>query len=205
MNIKNIHSFERGVTIMDKKAEIFEAGRELFLQKGFKDVNVSDITKRASVGVGTFYNYYSSKENLFLEIYFEENRQAKRKTIESLNMNDAPANIAKEYMMQCINIMGNNKILKEWYHSDISSQLHSYYRENGGEDVGFVRDVFAGLLDKWKAENRIREDIDNESILSLFDIFVYLDFHQEDILVPDFLKALHLLGEYMIKGFTTME
>ena len=190
---------------MDRKAAIFEAGRDLFLQKGFKDVNVSDITKRASVGVGTFYNYYSSKETLFFEIYFEENRQAKRKTIESLNMNDSPENIAKEYMMQCINIMGNNKILKEWYNSDISSQLHSYYRENGGEEVGFVRDIFAGLLDKWKVENRIREDIDNESILSLFDIFVYLDFHQEDILVPDFPKALHLLGEYMIKGFTTME
>lgn len=191
--------------MLDKNSAILEAGRDLFLQKGFKDVNVSDITKKASVGVGTFYNYYSSKENLFLEIYFEENRQAKRKTIETLNMNDAPANIAREYMMQCINIMGNNRILKEWYNSDISSELHSYYRENGGEDVGFVRDIFVGLLDKWKAEKSIREDIDNESILSLFDVLVYIDFHQEDIKVPDFPKAIHLLGEYIIKGFTTME
>lgn len=44
----------------DKKEELFRADRELFYSKGFKDVNVSEITKIAGVAVGTFYNYYSS-------------------------------------------------------------------------------------------------------------------------------------------------
>lgn len=191
--------------MLDKKSAIFEAGRDLFLLKGFKDVNVSDITKKAGVGVGTFYNYYASKEKLFLEIYIDENRQAKRMVVGNLNMSDAPAKIARDYMLQCISMMVDNLILKEWYKSDIASELHAYYRENGGTDVGFVRGVFADLLDKWKAEESIRGDIDNETILSLFDVLVYLDFHQEDVGISDFPKVIHLLGEFMIKGFTTIE
>ena len=48
--------------MQDKKAEIYKSAKELFSSKGFKDTNVSDITKQAGMAVGTFYNYYSSKE-----------------------------------------------------------------------------------------------------------------------------------------------
>lgn len=46
----------------DKKADIFNCGKELFSSKGFKDTNVSQI----AVG---YINYYSSKKKLFLDIY----------------------------------------------------------------------------------------------------------------------------------------
>lgn len=70
--------------LMDKKEKIFNAGRELFYSKGFKDTNVSDITRLAGVGVGTFYNYYSSRIlrkwnsrdiSRELEKYYREERQ----------------------------------------------------------------------------------------------------------------------------------
>ena len=64
--------------MLDKKTTLFNVGRELFLDKGFKAVNVSDITKKANLSVGTFYNYYSSKQELFSEIYYEENKNQKR-------------------------------------------------------------------------------------------------------------------------------
>ncbi len=188
--------------MLDKKAAIFEAGRELFLLKGFKVINVSDITKRAGVGVGTFYNYYPSKEKLFLEVFIDENSKAKRAIVNSLDMNDAPAAIARNYMLESMRIMNGNLILKEWYKQDIAGELRAYFREHGGADVRFVRDVLTGLLDKWRSQKSIREDIDNESLLSVFDLLVYLDNNQDDTGIPDFPKALLLLGEFVIKGFT---
>ena len=188
--------------MIDKKAAIFEAGRELFLLKGFKDINVSDITKKAQVGVGTFYNYYPSKEKLFLEIFIEENRQAKKDIVNALNMDDTPAKIAKDYMMQSMSMMNSNLILKEWYKKDISHELHAYFNERGSADVSFVRGVFAGMLEKWQAEKTIRDDIDTETILSIFDLLAYLDNHQDDIEIPDFPGAIRLLGEFVIRGFT---
>ena len=72
----------------DKKADIFNSGRELFCSKGFKDASVSDITNMAGIGVGTFYNYYSSKEKLFLEIFLKENVELKKSIVESVDLDD---------------------------------------------------------------------------------------------------------------------
>lgn len=83
----------------DKKAEIFRCGKELFSTRGFKDTNVSDITKMCGYAVGTFYNYYASKEKLFIEIYLRENEALKRSILESsVNLDDEPTKVLKEIM-----------------------------------------------------------------------------------------------------------
>ena len=54
----------------EKKKELQQkiesAARSLFLEKDFAEVTMSQIAKRADVGLGTAYNYYASKEELFL-------------------------------------------------------------------------------------------------------------------------------------------
>lgn len=54
----------------DKKRKLQEkiitAARELFLEKEFDQVTMNQIAKRADVGLGTAYNYYASKEELYL-------------------------------------------------------------------------------------------------------------------------------------------
>lgn len=54
----------------EKKKELQQkiesAARALFLEKDFAEVTMSQIAKRADVGLGTAYNYYTSKEELFL-------------------------------------------------------------------------------------------------------------------------------------------
>lgn len=49
----------------DKKTAIHECAKELFNAKGFKDTDISEITKMAGAAVGTYYNCYPSKEKLF--------------------------------------------------------------------------------------------------------------------------------------------
>jgi TetR/AcrR family transcriptional repressor of nem operon len=46
------------------KEEIVGAGVELFLEKGFNAAGVKDITDRAGVPKGSFYNHFESKEAL---------------------------------------------------------------------------------------------------------------------------------------------
>ncbi|MBO0442780.1 TetR/AcrR family transcriptional regulator [Vagococcus fluvialis] len=46
--------------------KIQAAARELFLEKEFDQVTMSQIAKKADVGLGTAYNYYGSKEEIFL-------------------------------------------------------------------------------------------------------------------------------------------
>lgn len=84
MNTKIFIHILRGITVEDKKLDIFNVGKELFSSKGFKDTNVSDITKKAGIAVGTFYNYYPSKEKLFIDIYMKENEKLKNSIMKSI-------------------------------------------------------------------------------------------------------------------------
>ena len=51
----------------ETRESILAVGCRLFRQQGFKGTKVSDITKRLGIGKGTFYFYFSDKDELFLE------------------------------------------------------------------------------------------------------------------------------------------
>lgn len=48
------------------KNRILSEGRKLILKKGFDDVTVDEISKKANVTVGTFYHYFRSKDEIIL-------------------------------------------------------------------------------------------------------------------------------------------
>lgn len=48
----------------ERKAEIINTAEELFSERGFRNVAVSDIVKKVGVAQGTFYYYFESKEDL---------------------------------------------------------------------------------------------------------------------------------------------
>ncbi len=191
--------------MLDKKAAIFEAGRRLFLSKGFKDINVSDITKRARVSVGTFYNHYTSKEKLFAEIYFRENEEAKRAIIDSVNLEDTPIAITTKFMSKILDTLNSNLVLKEWYDQDVAGDLEKTYREEENKNDYFVYDFFKELLKKWRVEERIRSDIDDSHILALFDSLIYLDTHKEEAGIGHYPQTIQLLVEFIIKGITDLQ
>jgi AcrR family transcriptional regulator len=51
-----------------RELEILKAARELFVSKGFRETTLDEIARQAEFGKGTLYNYFASKEDLFLGI-----------------------------------------------------------------------------------------------------------------------------------------
>lgn len=186
---------------MDKKKIIFNCGWELFHSKGFKDTNISDIAKMAGIAVGTFYNYYSSKEQLFFEIYIKENEKLKKHIFESLDMNQDPITIVRQIVEQNISTVSSNKILKEWYNRDLFRELEHYYEEVKGNDDS-IRGLYTGLIKKWRAEGKIRNDIDDDLLTAFFDSLTYIDSHKEEIGIRHFPQLIQYLAEFIMKGLT---
>jgi len=50
------------------KEEILSAALKLFSSKGFHNVSIQDIANESEFGVGTLYNFFKSKEQLFSEL-----------------------------------------------------------------------------------------------------------------------------------------
>lgn len=188
--------------MQDKKTAIFEAGRELFLSKRFKEIGVADITRRAGVSVGTFYNYYGSKEELFAKIYFEENDKAKRAVMASIDPEESPVTVATTFVSRVIDTLNANSVLREWYDRDVLGELEKTYRAREEKDGCFVYDFFRELLKKWRAEGKLRLDIDDSDIFALYDALIYLDTHKTEAGLGRSPQAMQYLVEFMIKGVT---
>ncbi|MGQ9476662.1 MAG: TetR/AcrR family transcriptional regulator [Actinomycetota bacterium] len=52
----------------DKREDIVNAGIRVFSRKGFSRCSVEDILQEAQVARATFYNYFDSKKDLFVEL-----------------------------------------------------------------------------------------------------------------------------------------
>ena len=50
------------------RRKLLSAARSVFAEKGLDLARIDDITERADVGKGTFYNYYQTKEDLIREL-----------------------------------------------------------------------------------------------------------------------------------------
>ena len=51
-----------------RRADLLEAGKELFLSQGIAGTSLEDITKRAGASKGLFYLYFRSKDELLLAL-----------------------------------------------------------------------------------------------------------------------------------------
>jgi len=187
--------------LSDKKAEILKCGRELFSSKGYKDTNVAEITKKAGIATGTFYNYYHSKDKLFMEIYLEENVKLKKRIMESIDLEANPINVIKEMMFLNLKGINSNPILKEWYNRDIFNKIEQIYREEHGLDhVDFLYDKFIEIVKKWQIERKMRSDIDAEMIMAIFAALINIDTHKEEVGLQYFPHVLEYLAEFTMKG-----
>ena len=59
------------------RAELLEAGRELFATRGLKKTSIEDLTRPAGISKSSFYAFFESKEALYLELLMMGRRRMK--------------------------------------------------------------------------------------------------------------------------------
>lgn len=55
-------------SVLCDKKEIYERVKKLFLMNGYSGVDIKTIAQECKMAVGTFYNYYENKEEIFCEV-----------------------------------------------------------------------------------------------------------------------------------------
>ena len=186
---------------MDRKAEIYRCGKHLFSLKGFKDTNVAEIMKTAGMAAGTFYNYYPSKEALFLDIYNDENVALKKSIMEGLDIDADPMQVVRQMLRLNLEGMNENPILRQWYDRESFSKIETKFREeNGLGRVDFLYSSFIEIVRKWQAEGRMRRDIDAEMIMAIFTALVVTETHKDEIGLDYFPRLIEYLAEFTMKG-----
>lgn len=73
--------------IINIEDRIFLAAKELFYEKGYDHVSMREISSRSGIAVGTLYNYYSNKNELYF-LVLKESWRASFKKLDDLLSQD---------------------------------------------------------------------------------------------------------------------
>ena len=59
----------RQTQAVETKDKIYNTAFDLMTKKGFNNITIEDISKKAGVSVGAFYHYFKSKNDILFEVY----------------------------------------------------------------------------------------------------------------------------------------
>ena len=147
---------------MDKKQALKVAAHDIFSKTGYKATGISEIAKQAGVAVGSFYNYYDSKEAIFLDVYVDENNRVRQAMINEIDWGMDMVELVSQIFRTSRSYISSNKILSEWYNPMISNELHRYYSSEEGKISNsfhqFLEETFTNRIeDEGYSQERIQE------------------------------------------------
>lgn len=190
----------------DKKKIIKQAADSLFRENGYKKTNISEIMKKAKLATGTFYLYYASKDEIFMEIYIEDNEKLKRKIMEEIDLNEHPMIVMEKMMRLNYQGMIESPILKEWYNRDNFLRMEQGFRANKGlESVDFLYSTFIEVVYRWQEKGVMTKDINAEMIMAIFGALINVETHKDEIGIQYFPELMEHLGKFIIKGLLPAE
>ena len=177
----------------EKKQSIIEKSKELFVEKGYNETKVEDITKALGISKGSFYTYFKSKEEILMGIL----KKLCEKYISALNKIDiskSPKEILEDYIFCKVNLF-----VKSFYKLNLQDMVNlmenSHIRE-GKERIEIIcRDFLKeNILEKYENSNLnldflskfIEESIDEHFCIEIIEEKIgnkdtYLGRKKEDI------------------------
>lgn len=184
---------------IDKKQQLKAVAHEIFSQKGYKATGISEITKRAGVAAGTFYNYYAAKEDIFLDVYIDENNRVRQIIMDDINWQGELPEVVGQLFGKSRSLISTSKIMSEWYNPAVSDLLHSYYdSEKGRADNTFHQFLLITFTKRMQEEGFTAEKI--QEVFQVYQLFYYMDMHITEQDFPNISQTIETLATYFVKG-----
>lgn len=160
---------------MGKKGEetkrlIRSAAKEIFSERGFKDVTMKDICERTGLSRGGLYMHYGSTKQIFSEIIDDMMHSQEDEFSGKIERGMAAASILEQVLERYINEMKD-------YQGSLSIAIYEYFSscQNRTEDNALLIQ-YRNSLSMWRnlLEYGIQTgDFKNVDIESVFDLLVF--------------------------------
>ncbi|HZU71968.1 MAG TPA: TetR/AcrR family transcriptional regulator [Acidimicrobiales bacterium] len=131
----------------ERRRQLMDYAAERFATNGYHPTSVAEIVAGMNVGKGVFYWYFSSKEELFLEILAEAQRELRRRQQQALGDEPDPVRRIEAGIRATLAWLGTNRHLFSLFQFAASEERFWPYLRRGQEvavaDV--VRHVGEGI------------------------------------------------------------
>lgn len=104
------------------KIRIKELAADMFIQQGFKEFRIQQLTKQAGISLGGFYTFYKDKETLYEEILRDEKNRIRKKILTIIEEeNQTP----KDFFMDLAKVLLDKTASNKFYTNEYSSLLET--------------------------------------------------------------------------------
>jgi len=180
------------------KLNLLKKGRELFIKYGLKKTSVDDLVKAAGIAKGSFYNFFESKEALFLAVHEASEEKLRTDLMRKLEETKEPGEKLRVFLKSSFIILEEDPLmlavfgrgeLKSFSGFLSSKQYEEHYREN----IVFMKD----LIQRWQEEGIIQQvdaEVAGHLIASAF--FIYLQ--KETLSTEMYARVTDMLIECLV-------
>ncbi|MFI1715832.1 TetR/AcrR family transcriptional regulator [Streptomyces sp. NPDC053513] len=169
------------------KNRIYEAAMDLFTQKGYDQTSVDEITEKADVARGTFFNHFQRKEDLIAE-WGEQRRLQLRRGLDAEGIPHTQVKDIRVALSHCMSILAGvslenplqtKAVLTAWVRAGFPLHEQPYVAHMFGEFIeagqrigdisqdvdaclagNLLRDVYLGTLYRWTQAPEGRADLE---------------------------------------------
>jgi len=143
-----------------RKQEIMEAALELFSQRGFHNTTMAQIAQKAGVGVGTLYQHFQGKEELYHSL-LEEKCNRLLETLRALiKAEDSTEENLKRLLAAQIDFVEKHRSFFKLYLSEQLATLEAVREKLGlRADVIYGRffQLFQGIMEQGVKRGELRD------------------------------------------------
>ena len=136
---------------------ILTAAAQQFERQGFANTSIADIMQAAGLGVGTFYNYFSSKEEVLLTLAKNLREDVEAEISAASAVNQSAAEILERCCVCTARLIDENRFILPLF---ISASEHSDKPEQISQSLspGF-RELFEEIILRGQRLKEFRSDV----------------------------------------------
>lgn len=184
------------------RQELLDEGRELFARYGLKKTTMTDLTTPVDIAPSTFYQFFDSKEELYLAVLERETERFYERATTPLEEQSEPEQAIREYLHVLFEELETNPLIERVLADDELEQLGHLYSEDEfleqrARELGYIMPY----IREWQETEAIREG-DPEIIAATIDSAAILALHKEDIGEDLYPAVRNMMIETVVTGIT---
>ena len=143
--------------IQSRKA-ILDSAASLFQSRGLEDVAIADIMSGADLGIGTFYNYFDSKDDVLMELLGRIMKELGER-VRVLSEERRPVTeILRELLLAAARLLGQNRYVLPLF-LRAAQQATLLKRSEASVSAPPFTVLFTRLVEEGQAKGEFRHDI----------------------------------------------
>lgn len=136
---------------VETREKLLESAKELFSKKGYYETKISDIVEKSGVAQGTFYIYFKSKEEIFLELVKSLHEDLIKKLEKYITLEKECEVLIKDFVKEFLTEVYTNKEIADIFFSQLLG-LNQEFKKLYIKKISDIQNLIFKVLNRFFPE-----------------------------------------------------